>query len=136
MFEVFNNTETDYELNDLVNFNSVKYSDCRVRSTNGTTFTICTPGRYYVVFNGVASSSVAAAPFSVQLLVNNVAVPAIRTEITSTAADDPQTMTMSTIINVLPSNCYVDKTTNIQVQVTSTDAGTIYNTNLIIFRLK
>lgn len=136
MFEVYNNTETDYELNDLVNFNSVKYSDCRVRSTNGTTFTICTPGRYYVVFNGVASSSVAAAPFSVQLLVNNVAVPAIRSEITSTAVDDAHTMTMGTIINVLPSNCYVDNTTNIQVQVTSTDAGTIYNTNLIIFRLK
>ncbi len=136
MFEVFNNTETNYGLNDLVNFNSVKYSDCRVRPTSGTTFTIRAPGRYYVVFNGVASSSVAAAPFSVQLLVNNVAVPAIRTEITSTVVDNPQAMTMSTIINVLPSNCYVDNTTNIQVQVTSTDAGTIYNTNLIIFRLK
>ena len=136
MFEAYNIVATDYELNDIVEFNSIRYSDCRVRVTNGSTFTINTPGRYYVFFGGVGSSGTAASPFAVQLFNNDVAVPAVRSEITSTAADDPQTMSFSTIINVLPSNCYVNNTVNLQVRVTSEVAGALENVNLVIFRLK
>lgn len=136
MFEAYNIVATDYELNDIVEFNNIRYSDCRVRVTNGSTFTINTPGRYYVFFGGVGSSGTAASPFAVQLFNNDVAVPAVRSEITSTAADDPQTMSFSTIINVLPSNCYVNNTVNLQVRVTSEVAGALENANLIIFRLK
>lgn len=136
MFEAYNIVATDYELNDIVEFNSIRYSDCRVRVTNGSTFTINTPGRYYVFFGGVGSSGTAASPFAVQLFNNDVAVPAVRSEITSTAADDPQTMSFSTIINVLPSNCYVNNTVNLQVRVTSEVAGALENANLVIFRLK
>ena len=71
-----------------------------------------------------------------QLFNNDTAIPAVVSEITSTAADDPQTMSFSTIINVLPSNCYIDNTVNLQVRVTSTDAGALANANIIIFRLK
>ena len=136
MFEAYNIVATDYELNDLVEFNNVRYGDCRVRVTNGSTFTINTPGRYYVYFGGVGSSGTAASPFSVQLFNNDVAVPAVVSEITSTAADDPQTLSFSTIINVLPSNCYIDNTVRLQVRVTSAEAGTIENANFVIFRLK
>ena len=136
MFEAYNIVATDYELNDIVEFNSIRYSDCRVRVTNGSTFTINTPGRYYVFFGGVGSSGTAASPFAVQLFNNDVAVPAVRSEITSTAADDPQTMSFSTIINVLPSNCYVNNTVNLQVRVTSEVTGALENANLVIFRLK
>lgn len=136
MFEAYTAVSTDYVLDDLVTFNNIRYSDCRVRVTNGSTFTINTPGRYYVFFGGVGSSGTAASPFAVQLFNNDVAIPAVRTEITSTAADDPQSMSFSTIINVLPSNCYVDNTVNLQVRVTSTDPGALANANLVIFRLK
>ena len=136
MFEAYNIVATDYDLNDIVEFNNIRYSDCRVRVTNGSTFTINTPGRYYVFFGGVGSSGTAASPFAVQLFNNDVAVPAVRSEITSTAADDPQTMSFSTIINVLPSNCYVNNTVNLQVRVTSEVAGALENANLVIFRLK
>ena len=136
MFEAYNAVATDYVLDDLVEFNNIRYSDCRVRVTNGSTFTINTPGRYYVFFGGVGSSGTAASPFAVQLFNNDVAVPAVRSEITSTAADDPQTMSFSTIINVLPSNCYVNNTVNLQVRVTSEVAGALENANLVIFRLK
>ena len=136
MFEAYTAVSTNYVLDDLVTFNNIRYSDCRVRVTNGSTFTINTPGRYYVYFGGVGSSGTAASPFSVQLFNNGVAVPAVVSEITSTAADDPQTMSFSTIINVLPSNCYIDNTVNLQVRVTSTDAGALANANIIIFRLK
>ena len=136
MFEAYTTVSTDYVLDDLVTFNNIRYSDCRVRVTNGSTFTINTPGRYYVFFGGVGSSDTAASPFAVQLFNNGVAIPAVRAEITSTAADDPQSMSFSTIINVMPSNCYVDNTVNLQVRVTSTDPGALVNANLVIFRLK
>lgn len=136
MFEAYTAVSTDYVLDDLVTFNNIRYSDCRVRVTNGSTFTINTPGRYYVFFGGVGSSGTAASPFAVQLFNNDTAIPAVVSEITSTAAEDPQTMSFSTIINVLPSNCYIDNTVNLQVRVTSTDAGALANANIIIFRLK
>ena len=136
MFEAYAAVSTDYILDDLVTFNNIRYSDCRVKVTNGSTFTINTPGRYYVFFGGVGSSGTAASPFAVQLFNNDTAIPAVVSEITSTAADDPQTMSFSTIINVLPSNCYIDNTVNLQVRVTSTDAGALANANIIIFRLK
>lgn len=136
MFEAYSNTETAYTLNELVELNSVRYQDCRVRVTNGSTFTINTPGRYYIYFGGVASSTVAAAPFTVQLVSNDDVVPAITSTITSTAANDRQDLSFSTIVNVMPSNCYIDNTKRLQIRVTSTDPGTIYNANLVIFRLK
>lgn len=136
MFEAYTTVSTDYVLDDLVTFNNIRYDDCRVRVTNGSTFTINTPGRYYVFFGGVGSSDTAASPFAVQLFNNDVAIPAVRAEITSTAADDPQSMSFSTIINVMPSNCYVNNTVNLQVRVTSTDPGALANANLVIFRLK
>lgn len=136
MFEAYTTIETDYELDSLVEFNSIRYRDCRVRLTNGSTFTINTPGRYFVRFGGIGSSATAASPFAVQLFLNDVAVPAVESEITSTAADDPQTMSFATIINVMPSNCYINNEANLQVRVTSTDPGTIYSANIVIFRLK
>ena len=136
MFEAYTVASVDYELNDLVNFENVRYDDCRVRVTNGSTFTINTPGRYYIYFGGVGSSGTAATPFSVQLFSNDVAMPAVFSEITSTAADDPQTMSFGTIVNVLPSNCYINNAVRLQVRVTSTVAGAIENANLVIFRLK
>ena len=36
----------------------------------------------------------------------------------------------------LPSNCYVDNTVRLQVQVDSEDAGELTSANLVIFRLK
>ena len=136
MFEAYSTTTNAYVLDDLVTFENIRFEDCRVRVTNGSTFTINTPGRYYVYFGGVGSSDTAASPFAVQLFNNDVAIPAVRAEITSTAADDPQSMSFSTIINVMPSNCYVNNTVNLQVRVTSTDPGALANANLVIFRLK
>ena len=136
MFEAYSTTTNAYVLDDLVTFENIRFEDCRVRVTNGSTFTINTPGRYYVYFGGVGSSDTAAATFAVQLIVNGVDVPAVRSEITSAAAGDAQDMSFSTIVNVLPSNCYINNTARIQVQVDSEDPGTMTSANLVIFRLK
>ena len=136
MFEAFSTAETEYVLDDFVTLEGIRYEDCRVRVTNGSTFTINTPGRYYIAFNAVGSSTVAASPFALQLVINGDDVPGVRSEITSTAADDPQDMSFSTIVNVMPSNCFINNTVRIQIQVDSEDPGTITSANLVIFRLK
>ena len=136
MFEAYSTVTNTYNLDDLVTFENIRYDDCRVRVTNGSTFTINTPGRYYVYFGGVGASATAASSFATQLVINGTDVPAVRSEVTSTAANDPQDMSFSTIINVMPSNCYVDNTVRIQVQVDSTDEGELTSANLVIFRLK
>lgn len=136
MFEAYTIANTDYELNDVIDFSTIRYSDCRVRSSNGSTFSIGMPGRYLVAFNGTGSSGTAASDFAVQLYNNGVPVPAVVSEITSTGAGEPQSMSFTTIVNVMPSNCYVDNVANLQVRVISEVAGALENASLVIFRLK
>lgn len=136
MFEAYTIANTTYELNDNVVFDSVRYSDCRVRTSNGSNFTIGAPGRYLIAFNGTGSSGTAASDFAVQLYNNGVAIPAVVSEITSTGADEPQSMSFTTIVNVMPSNCYVNNVANLQIRVISEVAGALENANLVIFRLK
>ena len=53
---------------------------------------------------------------------------------TSLATDT--TMGLSTIINVLPSCCAVNNTTNIQVIVTSEQSGILTDRNIVVCRRK
>lgn len=46
------------------------------------------------------------------------------------------TMGLSTIVNVLPSCCAINNTTNIQVIVTSEQSGILTDRNIVVFRLK
>lgn len=136
MFEAYNVASRAYSQGDNITFDSVRFSDCRVRDTNGTTFTITSPGRYYVYFGGVGASGTAASTFTVQLYVNDTAVPAILSQITSAVADDTQTLSFATIINVRPSCSAINNDTRLQVRVISEEDGAVSNANLIIFKLR
>lgn len=136
MFEIFNNTSTVYANNAPIDFNTVKFTDCRIHNEGGTSFSIKHSGRYYVEMSGVGSSNTALSPFTVQLFHNGVALPEAVSTVTSTAAGDMQTMHISTIINVSPSCCAVDNTANLQFRVTSTAAGTMTDATLIIYKLR
>ena len=87
-------------------------------------------------FHALGASNTAASPFTVALYRNGVAIPGVVSTITSTAAEDVQTMSLSTIINVPPSNCYIDNEATLTLVVTSTEPGTITSGNLVIFRLR
>ena len=133
MFEAYSTSSTIFTENQPITFSTIRHRDCRINETNGSTFNICTPGRYYVEVNITGLSGTAGTPFSIQLFRNGVAIPAISTE-TSLATDT--TMTMSTIVNVLPSCCAINNNTSLQVVVSSAQSGTVVDRNIIIYRLK
>ena len=88
------------------------------------------------MFNGVGASTGATSAFTVQLYQDGVARPETLSTITSVAANDAATMGFNTIINILPSCCSINNTTNLQVMVTSTTSGTLTNPNLVIMRVR
>lgn len=136
MFEAYNATNTTYTTNQPINFTSIRYEDCRIDLNNSNTITINTPGRYYVVFHGVGASDTANSVFTVQLYNNGVPVPGITTTISTVSATEPETLSASTIVNVLPSCAAICNRTSLQFIVTSTEAGTLTSSNVVIFRLK
>ena len=136
MFEAYTTTTTTYNTDQPIVFTSPRYTDCRITMTSGTSFTINTPGRYVISFTGVGSSGTAASQFSIQLYKNGVAVPAVRSALTSTVATDPHSLAFTTIVSALPSCCAVDNRDTYQIVVTSTNAGNLYNGDLVIYRLR
>ena len=136
MFEAYTTSTEIYELNDVVALTDVRFRDCRIITPNTTSIRINAPGRYYVEFHAVAASNTAASPFTVALYRNGVAIPGVVSTITSTAEEGEQTMSLSTIINVPPSNCYIDNEAVLTLVVTSEVPGTITSGNLVIFRLR
>lgn len=133
MFEAYSTIETIFVENQPITFENIRFDDCRVRVTNSNTFTICAPGRYYVYFGSTGQTGAAGTPFSVQLFNNGVAVPAVDSQ---TEVATPHDLSFSTIINVRPSNCMIDNVARLQVVVTSEQDGTLFDRNIIIFRLK
>lgn len=132
MFEAYNTSTTTYSTTDIVELSNIRYEDCRIRATNSKTFTLTAAGRYYVYFGATALSSTSGTPISIQLYENGNAIPAV---VSSTSTTDPQQITFSTIVNVLPSNCYADNRKRLQVVVES-GSGDISSANLVIFKLR
>lgn len=136
MFEAYTTSTEIYELNDAVALTDVRFRDCRIITPSTTSIRINAPGRYYVEFHGVASSNTAASPFTIALYKDGVAIPGVVSTITSTAVGDEYTMSLSTIINVPPSCCYIDNEVVLQLIVTSEEPGTLTSGNIVIFRLR
>ena len=136
MFQAYTNTQAIYSQNQPINFNTVKFKDCRISDTGGTNFSICAPGKYVISFNGVGASNTADSAFSIALSQNGTILPETTSAITSIDAESEGTLSFLTIVSILPSCCSVNNTTNLQVVVTSTNAGTLYGGNLVIYRLK
>lgn len=135
MFEAYNITSTTYATNQPVVFTTTRFMDCRVRLNNNNTINISTPGCYYISFNAVGAASAANTEVTIQLYRNGVAVPGVVTTATTVAEANPQTLSMSTIINVLPSCAAICNNANLQFVVTSAD-GIITTADVVIFRLK
>ena len=110
MFEAYSTASSTFTQNQPITFDNIRYKDCRINETNSSTITITAPGRYYIFVGATGLSGAAGTAFSIQMFQNGVAIPAATAE-TSLATDT--TMGLSTIINVLPSCCAINNTTNI-----------------------
>lgn len=135
MYQAYSNTTTTYTQNAPLSFPIVKYTDCRVSASGGTTFRIGTAGRYLVSFNAIGGSTAATTPFTVQLYKDGVAQTDAIATFTSTAANDVGTLAFTTIVNILPSCNCIDNATNLQFIATNTTTGTVDNANVVIYRM-
>lgn len=133
MYQAYNKTSTTYVSDAPIVFNTVKFSDCRISATNGTSFMLSRPGRYLVQFNGVGSSATAGSAFGVVLQQNEASLLETQSTITSATADDAQTLSFSTVVRVMPSCAAISNTINLQVLTTA--AGALTNANLVITKL-
>lgn len=132
MLEAYKTSTTTYAENDVIALENIRYEDCRIRVSNSSTFTIVAPGRYYVYCGATALSATDGTPITIQLYENGEPVSAV---VSSTSTTNPQQLTFSTIISVLPSSCYADNRKRLQVRVASGN-GDISAANLVIFKLR
>lgn len=131
---------TSLATNEIVNFNTVLDTDCRVANNNGT-INIDKPGRYLIQFNSVGyNTGEATTPdasegtYSFQLFNNGVAVSNAFARATSTANTAIANVSFETILTVNRSCCVVDNDANLTVQYLG-QAGTMYLANIIITKL-
>lgn len=134
MFEAYSITSTTYALNEPIEFKRIRVNDSRIILDGNSSIRIKCPGKYLIKFNGVGASTTAATSFAVQLYRDDIAVPEAFSTITSTAANQEQTMMFETIITVNPSCCAIDNTTSLQILTEA--AGVVNLANLIIVKLR
>lgn len=104
---------------------------CSIAHAGGSNVVqLLTPGLYLVMFNGDLVAD-AAGEITVQMYNNNVALAGASTTITAVAATDYQ-IAFSALVRVLPSCCYIDNTSNIQVGLSA--AGTITNGHIVVVK--
>ena len=107
-----------------------------VHSPGSTTISLRCPGTYLVLFNGTAASTAAAAtlPITVQLFNNGTAVNGASSSALSATSTSTISVGFSTIIQVRPSCCATDNSSELTVVNTGVPA-TFTNTNLVAIKV-
>lgn len=99
-------------------------------------FTLKKPGKYYISFSGTfVPSSSEGGLVTISLNRNNVAIPGAAASCSATSTTDVKSLSFSKIVQVKPSCCSVDNTTNLSLSNSGT--GAIFtNANVSIWRLE
>lgn len=137
MINSYSTTSQSVGTGDVLNFaiNDIKTCNLISHASGTGTFTINRPGYYKVSFTGTGSiSGATAANVSVQLLNNNVIVPAAKATFYSAGAVNVGTLNFSKIIYIPPSCCAVNNRGNLTIQNIGAPA-TFTNVNICITRI-
>ena len=136
MIDSYSNTSQAIAVDEAIPFaiNSICTGRTATHAAGSTTFSLNKPGFYYVTFNGTAITDVAAGNITVQLFNNGKAVPGAITSSTSSAATDIQSLSFSKLIQVHPSCCAINNTTNLTFNNIGL-AATFTNVNVIITKV-
>lgn len=112
-------------------------TNCAIAHTAGTgIFTLKTPGKYYISFNGTFTvSSSDGGLVTVSMNRNNVSVPGAAASTSVTSTTDIKSLSFSKIVQVKSSCCAVDNTTSISFANVSATA-VFTNVNVSIWRLE
>ena len=135
MVNSYTNTSVAVASSSAIPFNTNRYiTGCGAWHSAGTpTITIKKPGYYLVNFNGDLTSS-ATGLLQAQLQVNGDLVPGAEASVSQSTADLMQTLSFSTVVQVLNSCNCVDNTVNLSV-INEGLASTYTNAEITIIRL-
>lgn len=117
-----------------VAFNNNQKTGCSIELETPNIIELCNSGLYLVEFNGSAATSETAGDITVQLQRNGVNVSGALATNTSSATTDIESLSFSTIIDVLPSCCAVNNQTSLSV-VNTGIAATFANVAINIVKL-
>ena len=117
-----------------VAFNNSQKTGCSIELETPNMIELCNPGLYLVEFNSSAATSETAGDITVQLQRNGVNLPGTLATNTSSATTHIQSLSFSTIIDVLPLCCAVNNQTNLSVGNTGI-AATFANVAINIVKL-
>lgn len=115
--------------------NSIQTGCTATHSAGSTTFSLNKPGFYFVTFNGTgAITGATAGNIIVSMLNNGVLVPGATASVASASTTDIRSVSFSKLIQVKPSCCAVNNSTNL----TFNNAGlatTFTNVNVVITKV-
>lgn len=137
MIDSYSNTSQAIAVDTAIPFaiNNICTGRTATHTAGSTTFSLNKPGFYYVTFNGTAAiTDATAGDITVQLFNNGKAVPGAITSSASSAATDIQSLSFSKLIQVHPSCCAINNTTNLTFNNIGL-AATFTNVNVVITKV-
>lgn len=121
-----------YPANSIIAFENTKTkTECTNLVDSNTKIRIKKPGKYLIQFDGIIGADDSLV--TVQMNNNGTIVTDAITESYSTEITSPMTVSMSTVVQVLPSCCSIDNTANLTF--TLPFAVTLYKANVVVTRL-
>lgn len=137
MIDSYSNVSQDIAVDATIPFaiNNIRTGCTATHVAGSATFSLNKPGFYYVTFNGDAAiTGATAGNIVVELFNNGVAVPGAIATATSEAATDVQNLSFSKLIQVMPSCCAINNSTNLTFNNTGL-AATFTNVNVVITKV-
>lgn len=115
--------------------NSIQTGCTATHIAGSTTFSLNRPGFYFVTFNGTgAITGATAGNVTVSMLNNGVLVPGATATTNSASATDIRSVSFSKLIQVKPSCCAVNNSTNLTFNNAGL-AATFTNVNVVITKV-
>lgn len=104
-------------------------------SAGSTTFSLNKPGFYFITFNGTgAITGATVGTIIVSMLNNGTLVPGATASVSSASTTDVRSLAFSKLIQVKPSCCAVNNTTNLTFNNAGL-AATFTNVNVVITKV-
>lgn len=134
LLSAYSNTQT-IGADNAIPFNEINLlNGCSINFSAGTsTINLVKPGIYLITVDATVSDVDVAGVVTIQINRNGVQIPGAIVSDTA-AIDTNYSMSITTLVKVLPSCCAIDNQTNITV-VNSGIEATYSNTNISIVKL-
>lgn len=137
MIDSYSNTSQIIAAGENIPFaiNSIQTGCTATHAAGSTTFSLNRPGFYFVTFNGTgAITGATAGDITVSMLNNGVLVPGATATTNSASTTDVRSVSFSKLIQVKPSCCAVNNSTNLTFNNAGL-AAAFTNVNVVITKV-